>query len=856
MAAEPDGTFFQDLKSTCSAELYLLKHGENLYCATDDEDTPALAWNHNLDMEDEPLESVYWSKPAPYSTINCKPEFRKRQCGGWNTTGWRTVHSYERDLPPVRFVVNRGNNTRSHLFQQSVTELHFPVSLLLRDNAFIVLGNHEDNILEPLSNTQPMSLRFVASVETQLCISITYIAKYTFPKNSEAYVQLSNYQVEVKRELLPLGKEWKTVKQVFDVTPEFRVSKIKSDAANECTDLKKNKVMSLKPVNAFIQNHDFSRMNYTPNYNLLLSEILSNVQECRDVIVCTSTACTCAPGFQGRNCEEGYLGIGVHVPKPSSYKIFCRSYLIFLSLFTDCPAGKHGYMCSERCRVICKNQKCDHVTGECTDGCDNGWQGTNCSIPECEDGRYGKNCSMLCSDNCMEYCNKDNGSCVQGCKPGWKGDTCNSECDVGSYGIGCRKKCNGKCKNDETCNAVNGHCFNGCEDGFTGEKCDLQPLSTLSIILISVGVLAFVLLGIGLIYSLVWILRLRLKLYKSLELHKNPAPPIGSLQQQARQEVLGADVVFYDEITENKTKRDKEQSSSLDINLVSNSVIYDIPGKYVPSTSKRSLDLEDKDGYLNAISAKAGSSKQKGIPILPGDMGSPYADVLNLSDNQTVAEYEYIRHEDAELYLLKHRENLYCATDDEDTPALAWNHNLYKENEPLELIYWSTPAPYSAINCKLGFEKQHCRGWNTTDLKRSVINRDYVLEPSSYTQPMTLTFVASEGNQLCISITYIAPHTYTQKEKAYVQLSNYEEETTGKEWKTVKQVFDVTPEIRVSKIKSDAANECTELKKNQTVSLKSVNIYNPSQDFSRAILTPNYNLLFPEILPNVQDYRD
>ncbi|KAF4528993.1 hypothetical protein B566_EDAN017031 [Ephemera danica] len=95
-------------------------------------------------------------------------------------------------------------------------------------------------------------------------------------------------------------------------------------------------------------------------------------------------------------------------------------------------------------------------------------------VYECENGRFGKNCSMLCNDNCMEYCNKDNGSCVLGCKPGWKGDTCNTECDIGLYGIGCRKKCNGKCKDDETCNVVDGHCSNGCEEGFAGKKCDLR----------------------------------------------------------------------------------------------------------------------------------------------------------------------------------------------------------------------------------------------------------------------------------------------------------------------------------------------------------------------------------------------
>ncbi|KAF4523534.1 hypothetical protein B566_EDAN013077 [Ephemera danica] len=66
-------------------------------------------------------ESVYWSTLAPYSAINCKPEFGKQRCGGWNTT----------DLK--RSVVNRGIITHGHFFQPNATRLHLPVSLLVRD---------------------------------------------------------------------------------------------------------------------------------------------------------------------------------------------------------------------------------------------------------------------------------------------------------------------------------------------------------------------------------------------------------------------------------------------------------------------------------------------------------------------------------------------------------------------------------------------------------------------------------------------------------------------------------------------------------------------------------------------------
>ncbi|KAF4528994.1 hypothetical protein B566_EDAN017032, partial [Ephemera danica] len=149
-------------------------------------------------------------------------------------------------------------------------------------------------------------------------------------------------------------------------------------------------------------------------------------------------------------------------------------------------------------------------------------------------------------------------------------------CDDGYYGNGCWKNCSEKCKDKKTCDPINGHCPNGCVEGFIGEKCDSKPLSTSSIILIFFGVLAFVLLKIGLIYSCFWILRLRRERTKSVELRENPALHIGFSYQPATQEVQRANSVFYDEIIENETSRETGQASSLDISLLSNSVKYNI----------------------------------------------------------------------------------------------------------------------------------------------------------------------------------------------------------------------------------------------------------------------------------------
>ncbi|KAF4523535.1 hypothetical protein B566_EDAN013078 [Ephemera danica] len=328
-----------------------------------------------------------------------------------------------------------------------------------------------------------------------------------------------------------------------------------------------------------------------------------------------------------------------------AYNIFGRGKCVnkYL-LLTECENGKFGNNCSLNCSANCM-ENCNKDSGICLQGCKPGWKGDTCK-KECENGKFGNNCSLNCSANCMEYCNKDSGICLQGCKSGWKGDTCKKECDVGYYGIGCWRKCSEKCKAEETCDAISGHCPNGCEEGFIGEKCDSQLLSTISIILISIGALAFVLLGIGLIYSCFWILRLRRERTKSVDINENPALQIGSSLQPTRYQVHCANSVFYDEMLQNETNRESGQGSSLYMNLVSKSARYNNSGKFVHSTSKRSLSMEHENSYSNAIFDQAGSSAQQtkqAISILPGDAGSAYANVLNHSDFETGPEYDYIR---------------------------------------------------------------------------------------------------------------------------------------------------------------------------------------------------------------------
>lgn len=52
--------------------------------------------------------------------------------------------------------------------------------------------------------------------------------------------------------------------------------------------------------------------------------------------------------------------------------IFCR--------ITECGEGLYGVNCSQQCVGHCRDSStCNHVTGQCDDGCDVGWRGSKCN---------------------------------------------------------------------------------------------------------------------------------------------------------------------------------------------------------------------------------------------------------------------------------------------------------------------------------------------------------------------------------------------------------------------------------------------------------------------------------------------
>lgn len=45
------------------------------------------------------------------------------------------------------------------------------------------------------------------------------------------------------------------------------------------------------------------------------------------------------------------------------------------------------------------------------------------------------------------------------------------ECDDGTYGYDCVKRCSGRCTNDSSCNKQTGHYDFGCKAGFADDDC-------------------------------------------------------------------------------------------------------------------------------------------------------------------------------------------------------------------------------------------------------------------------------------------------------------------------------------------------------------------------------------------------
>ncbi|CAG2193355.1 unnamed protein product [Mytilus edulis] len=86
---------------------------------------------------------------------------------------------------------------------------------------------------------------------------------------------------------------------------------------------------------------------------------------------------------------------------------------------SGCPLGKYGVNCKMNCSENCMLGSCDLVRGNCTCGCTDGWVGDRCN-ETCSEGWFGKQCLNECSPHCfMTSCDHVTGECIDGCNKGW-----------------------------------------------------------------------------------------------------------------------------------------------------------------------------------------------------------------------------------------------------------------------------------------------------------------------------------------------------------------------------------------------------------------------------------------------------
>ncbi|XP_030849158.1 angiopoietin-1 receptor-like [Strongylocentrotus purpuratus] len=147
---------------------------------------------------------------------------------------------------------------------------------------------------------------------------------------------------------------------------------------------------------------------------------------------------------------------------------------MYLVLLSDdlCTNNTYGPGCSQICNCAV-GTSCDIYSGICTGGCQTGWSGDNCQIPdECEDGYYGSQCSDKCHCLNDEPCGKDTGRCPeQKCALGYKvrsGQVKCQECEVGTFGLDCLQQCH--CA-PEACETERGLCKRQCHEGWIGPYC-------------------------------------------------------------------------------------------------------------------------------------------------------------------------------------------------------------------------------------------------------------------------------------------------------------------------------------------------------------------------------------------------
>ncbi|XP_030852489.1 multiple epidermal growth factor-like domains protein 6 [Strongylocentrotus purpuratus] len=148
----------------------------------------------------------------------------------------------------------------------------------------------------------------------------------------------------------------------------------------------------------------------------------------------------CLPDPYGCSCDVGAHGLGCN---------------------TQCTSGTYGPGCSQTCHCAGGGSSCNIYSGICTGGCQTGWSGDSCQIPdECEAGYYGSQCTDKCHCLNDEPCEKQTGECPeQKCALGYKvrstGQVICQECEGRTFGLDCLQQCH--CA-QEACETERGLC--------------------------------------------------------------------------------------------------------------------------------------------------------------------------------------------------------------------------------------------------------------------------------------------------------------------------------------------------------------------------------------------------------------
>uniref|UniRef100_K1R5Z4 protein-tyrosine-phosphatase n=1 Tax=Magallana gigas TaxID=29159 RepID=K1R5Z4_MAGGI len=140
-----------------------------------------------------------------------------------------------------------------------------------------------------------------------------------------------------------------------------------------------------------------------------------------------------------------------------------------LDFNTSCTRrGKYVIFYNERLNVI--NYPSEYVTANViTELCE-------VTVTVCSSGYYGLKCKAKCAGHCKDNqsCNHINGTCINGCLDGWIGVNCDKHCKNEEN---CTNQCNGHCLDNLPCNSSNGLCSNGCAPGYVGMFCNTNDHS-------------------------------------------------------------------------------------------------------------------------------------------------------------------------------------------------------------------------------------------------------------------------------------------------------------------------------------------------------------------------------------------